>query len=126
MSVNNGLKINPETKDYEIVDGKPVVDKSIKQPAYIRLVAKRNTWLYAPDDKWGSDFHLLKKTKTTEAATREINTAEKALEPLLDDNRASDITIEVTGRLRGATQLSTKIVEQLGEQEESLLIPVGE
>lgn len=126
MSKSNGLEINPETGDYVVVDGKPVIDESLKQPAYIRMKAKRNTWMYAPDDKWGSDFHLIKKSRTTQAATREINTAEKSLDPLIDDGRAADVLVEVSSRVRGQTQLKTTITEEVGEAEQTILIPIGE
>ena len=126
MSESNSLYINPETGDYELNQGKPVRDTSLKTPAYVRLKAKRGQWLYSPNEKWGSDFHLIKKNRTNKIASREISTAEKALDPLLDDGRATSVEVEVTERARHGTMLQTKIKESLGEGEQTILTPIGE
>ena len=122
---SNSIKFNPATGDYELSGGKPVTDTTLLTPSYIRLKANRQRWLYAPDTDWGSDYYLLRKQLTTQPATREIRTGEKALEPLINQDRASETIIEVVERQRGATLLKIQVKDSQGESEDPVLIPIG-
>lgn len=87
--------LNPETGDYIVKDGVPINSGSVAQAAYFRLKVKRTTWLYAPDDAYGSDLYLIKKRPTTGRTSNLESIAERALQPLIDDGRAlsADVTI---------------------------------
>lgn len=86
--------IDPVTGDYEIVNGNLVRDESLKFAAYARLKIQRTKWMYAPDSDYGSNFGLVKK-RSNNASPMLQNIAEKALQPLIDDGRAVDITVDV-------------------------------
>lgn len=85
--------INPTTGDYIIEKGDTVRDESLQFAAYARLKIRRGTWLYAPDNNYGSLYSIVKK-RNPGAASLLQNITENALKPLLDDNRATDITVE--------------------------------
>lgn len=114
--------INPITGDYVMVGGAPTQTKSLKIPAYIRLKVKRGLWLYAPDAQYGSDYHLIKhQTNNNIIETTGIS----ALQPLVDDGRASNITVETTDARRGGVALKTRIVDAQGEPEDIIFRPIG-
>ncbi len=120
-----GIKMDPVTKDYVIDKGAPVQDMGLLTPSYIRLTAPRDGWLYAPDEDWGSDFHTIKKSLSTSDASNLVNIGERALAPIVDDGRALETTVEITGRNRHNASLKLTIVDALGENEETFLVPVG-
>lgn len=121
---NNSWFLDPETGDYVLEDGAPVIDKGLKTPAFIRLRAKRQTWLYAPDTRWGSDYHLLKKNHSTTDTTQTVSVGNRALQPLLDDGRASEIDITIDRQSRPASRLKIGITDAQGEGEEIVLVPI--
>lgn len=103
--------MDPQKKDYVMVNGAPQETNSLTIPAYIRLKVKRTQWMYAPNNQYGSDFYLIKKRKTSQDATQLENIAAKALQPILDDGRANEITIKTTLANRNAVGLQTDIVD---------------
>lgn len=118
--------IDPVKKDYVVdTNGNLVNDPSLKTPAYIRLRTPRLGWLFAPDKKFGSDFYLIRKNVTTSDAFRLVNTAEKALEPFIDQKRASQIDVTVAERSRHGAALQIKITDIKGETEDTFFVPVG-
>lgn len=118
--------IDPVKKDY-VVDnfGNLVNDPTLKTPAYIRLKTPRQNWLLAPDKNFGSDFYLIRKNITSSDVSKYINTAERALAPLIDQNRASDVTVEIADRARHGAALSIKITDIKSENDQELFVPVG-
>lgn len=119
------IRIDPVQKDYVVENGAPVQDKGLLTPAYIRMTAPRGGWMYAPDEDWGSDFATLKKNITTSDASNIVDIGERSLKPMIDDGRASDATVEITARSRNNVGLKTTLVDALGENVETFLIPVG-
>ena len=53
--------LDPATGDYVLNGGAPVQITNLQIPAYYRWKIKRTRWLYAPNNKYGSDFFMLKK-----------------------------------------------------------------
>jgi len=113
-------KIDPITGDYVMENGKPVQTNSLQIPAYFRLKIKRQQWLYAPDDNYGSDYFTVKKRPSSNAASRMESIGANALQPLIDDGRASEIeltSISATQTNRNNTGLEVKITDATGEVE---------
>lgn len=88
-------EIDPRTGDY-IMDeaGKPKVTKELTVPAYFRLKVPRGNWLYAPSPDYGSDFYRSNRKLSASTAQENIRIAERALQPLIEDGRASSILVE--------------------------------
>lgn len=100
-------KVNPESGDYLLDKGRPVETNSLQMPAYFRLRTRRREWLYAPDDKYGSDFHTVTRNQTQNGPTFIEALAEQALQPVVDDGRASEI--EITGKLESRSNVSLEV-----------------
>lgn len=109
--------LNPATGDYVMVGGAPQETDSLQVPAYFRLKTKRTKWMYAPDDKFGSDFYLVKKRPSENADARLRSIAEVALQPIINDGRASSVVAAVTANRRGATAMDVTIVDASGQAE---------
>lgn len=116
--------INPVTGDYDQKNGAPVVTEKLTIPAYIRLRAKRTTWMYAPDNKWGSNFYLQKKRKTSQDPSFFENLAADALQPIVDDGRASSVTVTTTVSTRGGMGMETEVVDATGKVEKIVIDPI--
>lgn len=110
-------EIDPKTGDYIMEGGSPKETDSLRIPAYIRLKTRRQQWLYAPDTQYGSDFHLVRKRRTTEDASAIESIAARALQPILDDGRADSITVDTTATSRHGVGLQASIVEADGTVE---------
>lgn len=117
-----GWDIDPKTGDYKMTGGAPIQTDSLKIPAYYRLKIKRAGWLYAPADDYGSDFHTVKKRRTSDDASLIEAIAARALQPMVDDGRASTITIATTVVARNAVGLETEIFDARGRIE-TLTLP---
>lgn len=116
--------IDPTTGDYAIVNGNPVRDESLQFPAYVRMKIKRGAWLYAPDTDYGSEYsNVRKRTNKTPALLQSIG--ERALQPLLDDGRATDIEFETMVSNRNIEQLQVTITDSDGATLSFQLTPVG-
>lgn len=116
--------INPVTKDYDQSGGSPVVTEALTIPAYIRMRAKRSQWMYAPDAKWGSNFYLQKKRKTSQDPSFFENLAADALQPMVDDGRAAGISVTTTFSSRGALGMETEIVDATGKVDKIVIDPI--
>lgn len=120
--------INPMTKDYLQKDGSPVPTESLTVPAFYRLVIGRGRWLYAPDDKYGSDFYLIKKRFNGGDLSGLQNIGEKALQPIVDDGRASAVDIIPDPAQQGSRYnsfLKVQITDSQGKVENLNLPPIG-
>lgn len=118
-------KIDPKTGDYVMDKGSPVPETSLKNPAYYRLRIQRTKWMYAPNKEYGSDLHLIKK-RVTNGNNRVVEeAAARALKPIVDDNRASNITINTTVATRSAVGMEIKLTDKSGETQELVINPLG-
>lgn len=117
--------IDPKTGDY-ILDagGNPRQTDSLRVPAYFRLKARRTQWLYAPNERWGADFYLLKKRRSTSDGSAVEAVAALALQPLIDDGRSEEIVIETTAVARQGIALKATITEASGRLETLELPPL--
>ena len=116
--------IDPVTGDYVINKGNPVRDESLQFPAYARLKIKRNGWMYAPNKDYGSDYSSVRKrTNTTQALLESIGT--KALQPLIDDGRASEVTFTLDESSRNGESQICSIVDTDSNILSFELSPVG-
>lgn len=118
-------KIDPVKKDYVMEKGSPVQTTSLTAPAYIRLKAPRRKWMYAPDDNYGSDLKLVKRRHSTDGTSVVEDLAAKALQPIADDGRASEINIKTTVASRNATGLEIQILDAQGNPETLKLPQIG-
>lgn len=116
--------INPKTGDYVMTNGSPTDDDSLIYPAYYRVKIDRTRWMYAPETSYGSDFWTVKKRFGPNDVNSGVNIAERALQPMIDDGRASDIAIDfLTPRGRNDIELQVNITDAKGEQQ-TLNLPV--
>lgn len=109
--------VDPTDGDYVMTNGQPEQSDSLKIPAYFRLKTKRGKWLYAPDEKYGSDFYTVVKRPSENANRRLENVALAALQPILDDGRAAEIDATITVNTRGKSEMAVTIVDAAGEVE---------
>jgi phage gp46-like protein len=116
---------DPITGDYLLQGGSPKQTDSLRIPAYNRLKVKRGTWLYAPDSSYGSDFYTISKRPTENANARLENIGLAALQPMLDDGRASEIDVTLTENQRSASFLKVDIVDAAGELETETFTGLG-
>lgn len=114
--------IDPTTGDYIMQNGAPSVTQNLSIPAYIRLKTKRTKWQYAPDSKYGSDFYLIKKRSTTNDSNILEGVAAAALQPILDDGRASDIEVTTVAVALNGVGMDVDITDAQG-QDNSFTLP---
>ncbi len=109
---NYNPEINPTTGDYVIENGNMVRDESLQFPAHARMKIQAGTWLYAPDDDYGSNFGIVKK-RTNRSTPLLQNVAERALQPLIDDGRAVSVQVEATAsNTRHDANLTVTVVDR--------------
>lgn len=125
MKSAQGFKIDPVTKDYVMVGGSPVNDPSITHPVYFRLMVQRTRWMYAPNDRYGSDFWMEKNKNYVAKPTVLEACADRALQPLIDDGRATSVTNTLASRSRNAIGLQCDIVDSQGEPQTIDLPSIG-
>lgn len=119
-------QIDARTGDYIMTNGAPLDDPSLIYPSYYRLKTERSHWLYAPDDQYGSDFYVQKKRFTANDVNPYSNIAEQALQPIIDDGRALDVSVNFLSPLgRNDIELSTTIVDAQGQPQILSLPMVG-
>lgn len=112
-----GWNINPLTGDYVMSKGAPEQSNSLLLPAYYRLKTKRQQWMYAPDLNYGSDYYTVKKRPANATNSRLEQIGANALQPIVDDGRASEITVEVTGNSRHNSEMKVTVVDAAGNLE---------
>ena len=118
-------KLDPSTGDYVIENGRPVETDSLTTPAYIRLKTPRNRWLYAPDDKYGSTFYTSSKRQSSQDPSNLERIAEVALQPILEDGRAVEVTINTESASRNNVIMSTTLQQESGDLETLILPKLG-
>lgn len=117
--------LNPATGDYKLdANGSPVETDSLLVPAYIRLKGPRTRWLYAPNADWGSDFYALRKRHSSLDGSLCEQIGARALQSLIDDGRASTVTLNATVQSRGAVGLETEIVDAGGQGDSATFNPI--
>ncbi len=117
--------IDPATGDYMVdASGKPKETDSLRVPAFIRLRARRLGWMYAPDANWGSDFWTVRKRHVPQDGASLENLALRALEPLVDDGRAKDVTVDAQVQSRYGVGLQVDILDASGQNQELKFDPV--
>lgn len=116
--------IDPETRDYSQEGGSPVVDRTLKTPAYLRLTVPRTRWLYAPNASYGSDYWTqnVKNDKARPGVLEAIG--KRALQPMVDDGRATEVSVVADDRGRYHCHLDTKITDAQGQTEEIAVTPM--
>ncbi len=117
--------LDPASGDYVMDGGKPLETTSLRIPAYIRLKTSRTRWLYAPDERYGSDFYSLKKRQTTRDASQVETIAANALQPIVDDGRASEITVNANVVARHGVGMEALILRNSGIQDILVLPSLG-
>lgn len=111
--------------DYKMSGGSPVQTNSLRVPAYIRLKVKKGKWMYAPNLDYGSDLDQIRKLQTNRDIVLFERTAEKALQPMVDDGRAATIAIDFRASARGGIGLNSRIFQANGIFEDLNLQSVG-
>lgn len=106
--------IDPTTRDYVMEDGAPVETDSLLVPAFHRLRIQQGSWMYQPDDRYGSRFSVFKKRETGGDMSDIENVALIALQPILDDGRASQIGVEATSATRHTVGLKAVVIKARG------------
>lgn len=109
-----GWKIDPTNGDYTIQNGQPENVNTLDLPAYYRLKIKRKQWLYAPDDKYGSDFFKILKRTTNQGNGIVESVASRALQPLVDSGRAQTVTVTTTQTARHGVGMKVDIIDAEG------------
>ena len=117
--------IDPASGDYLLVDGNPVPTESLRIPAYVRLKVRRTQWLYAPDENYGSDYYTVKKRQTSREASSLEAIGARALQPMLDDGRASEIDVTAQTATRGSAGLQATILDAQGQPDQLNLQSLG-
>lgn len=119
-------RINPKTGDYIQVNGAPVEDTSLIYPAFYRLKVKRSQWLYAPDARYGSDLHTVKKRFNPNDVNPLTDLCVRALAPMVDDGRAlSTETTFLAPIGRNDVQMQTVITDAQGTPQTLNLPAIG-
>jgi phage gp46-like protein len=116
--------VDPSTGDYQLEKGSPIKDESLQFPAYVRLKTVRKSWLYAPDDDYGSDIALVRK-QTRDSGQLIESVGLRALQPIIDDGRASDISISQSSNIRFQEEFDVDIVDLSGDTQSFTINPVG-
>lgn len=125
MRNGESWKLDPETRDYEQEDGAPVIDLTLKMPIYFRTMVPRTRWLYAPDTRYGSDFWQVKTKQGANSPALVQGIQERAVQPIIEDGRASEITVTPSALARQGIALDVKAVDSSGkEQELKALVPL--
>lgn len=114
-------KIDPATRDYVMENGAPVETESLTAPAYIRLRVRRKKWLYAPDELFGSD--LADQKRQNPALIESL--AARALQPIVEDGRAAELSVSSIGASRHGLQLQIDITDAQGEPQALTIDPIG-
>jgi phage gp46-like protein len=91
--------------------------------AYVRLKTKRGQWMYAPDSSYGSDYYLQKKRRTDQDQTFIENVGARALTPIVNDGRASEIEVDAVSASRTGVGLSVKITDARTQIVQEIKLP---
>ena len=120
-----GWLINPLTGDYVLNGGAPTQTNSLQLPAYYRLKIKRKKWMYAPSDDYGSDYYTVVKRPASNSNSLLETIGANALQPIVDDGRASSIEVQVVENVRHGSGLQVTITDSSGQVEVQTFKGVG-
>lgn len=101
-------KLNPYTRDYEVVKGQFELIDDIRNNIYLSLAVRKGTWAFNPS--FGSRLHLLLREKALdrlESVAKEY--CEEALKWIIDIARAEKI--EVTTQLNKENKRMKCLIE---------------
>lgn len=117
--------IDPSSGDYVMTNGSPVESTDLKYNAYYRLKIRRQQWMYAPNSKYGCDYYKVTKNLTTKPQTALEAIASRAVQPIVDDGRAQQINVTVTGVSRSGVTVETDITTNNQKQSSITLTGLG-
>lgn len=121
------FRIDPDLGDYTLEpDGRPTTTTDLLQPAYIRLRAHLGRWLYDP--ALGSRYHELRSVRiTAEVEASIVEFAEAALSPLLEDGRATALTVDRIEATRTGRRILGRITDNIDRLPGRLdvVVPIG-
>jgi len=121
------FRIDPETGDYSLAStGLPEKTTSLLQPAYVRLRTELGQWMHDPS--LGSRYHELERVKITPAVEAQtVEFAEQALRPIVEDGRATKVTIETVESSRVGRRVRGRITDNIDRLPERIdfILPVG-
>lgn len=109
--------VNPLSGDYVMREGLPERDpaKGLANAAYLRLKTPLGSWWQ--DANFGSRLYELKREKdVNRISVLAKQYCEIALQPILDDGRASQIEIDTEQRHNGRLSLHIIITDAAGER----------
>lgn len=121
--MNDYWELDPSTGDYVMANGRPVPSSSLIYPAYYRIKAVRNGWMYAPNTNWGSDLNTIQKR----AGTASLTMIDQACQPMIDDGRALAVDAEYNTTItpaRSNAAVNVNITEAGGEVQVLQLPPL--
>lgn len=107
--------IDPVTADYVVQAGIPVRDPAngLANAVYLRLTTPLGS--YWADPTLGSRLHELRRYKDVpRAAVLAKQYAEQALQPILDDGRASAIDVQAVQPMTGGLYLTVEVTAASG------------
>lgn len=107
-----------EIGDYVNDGGSPEQSNSLRTPAFIRMKTPQGAWMYAPDAAYGSKLNRLRVRQSNVDVAAVENAALEALQPMLDDGRASSVVIDFDASARSGIGVKTKIVQANGSSED--------
>lgn len=120
----NNLEIDPATGDYVVENGRLIETDDLRVAAYFRLRTRKQLWLYADDDQFGSTFYLMMTRAGFRSPRLLENVARDALAPLIDDGRASTIEVRATDQNLTRTLLEVGIINSEGKPEQFTFAPL--
>jgi phage gp46-like protein len=119
-------QVDPKTGDYLMTNGSPIDDPSLIYPAYYRIKVSRTRWMYAPNDRFGSDLYTVKKRFTVNDMNPVNNLVSRALQPIIDDKRAKSVSVEIQAPFgRNDVEMAVTIVDSQGKPQTLNLPAVG-
>ncbi len=108
--------INPITADYDYANGTPQRDPAdgLANAVYIRLMTPLGSWWQDPT--LGSNLHLLVRQKDLSRVGRLAKQyCEVALQPIIDDGRATAIDVSVEQPHNGWLRIFIEVTAASGE-----------
>lgn len=119
-------KINPKTGDYIMENGSPVPTERLLEPAYYRLKASRGKWMYAPNNRWGSDYYLARRRFNGGDLSPLANIGDRALAPLVEDGRARSAVVSFDTEQQVSRHNAALVADLIDDQgqAEKLELPI--
>ena len=118
---------DPSNGDYVVVNGSPVRTNSPTVPAFIRTKVPRAAWLYAPNNKYGSNVAKITRFtgKRNGAATAIESAVAQSIEPMVELGEIQDSSVTAIDANRNGVQVKIVLLDINGQEQELILRPVG-